>query len=73
MSVPFGDEGHQVISQMSAIGEVTDLKPLALQNAEPLLDLVHPGTMCRQKVTEKAGMSGRNLVATPFTYTSCNV
>lgn len=59
MSVPFGDEGHQAISQMSAIGEVTDLKPLALHNAEPLLDLIHPGTMCWQKVTEKAGMGGK--------------
>ena len=44
MRIPFSDKGHQAISQMSEIGEVTDLKPLALQDAEPLLNLVHKGS-----------------------------
>jgi hypothetical protein len=59
VGIPLADKGHQAISQLSAISEVTDLKPLALYNTEPLLDLVHPGTVCWQKVTVKAGVSGK--------------
>src|SRR6266566_2789228 len=42
---------------MIQVGEVTDAQPLALHNAEPLFDLVHPGAVDRQKPTDKAGVS----------------
>ena len=41
---------------MIEVREVADPQPLALQNAKPLFDLVHPGAMCRQKVADEAGM-----------------
>src|SRR5258708_32199378 len=41
---------------MIQVGEVTDSESLPLENAEPLLDLVHPRAMHWQKVAHKAGM-----------------
>ena len=57
MRIPFGDKGHQALGQVIQISEVTDAEPLALEDAEPLLDLIHPGAMHRQKPTDKARMS----------------
>ncbi len=57
MGIPFRDEGHQAFCQTIEVREVADAQPLALQNAKPLFDLVHPGAMRRQKVADEAGMS----------------
>ena len=45
LSVPFRDKGHQPFCQMIQVGEVTEMESFALEHAEPLFDLVHPGTM----------------------------
>ena len=45
MSVPFQNKSHQALCQMISAREVADLEPFALENTEPLLDLVHPGAM----------------------------
>src|SRR5712692_9441725 len=45
MGVPFRDICHQALCQLIAVREVADLEPFALENTEPLLDLVHPGAM----------------------------
>src|SRR6266536_5428613 len=41
--VPFENKGHQTLSQMIQIGKVADAEPFALENAEPLLHLIHKG------------------------------
>jgi hypothetical protein len=43
MSIPLSDESHQALCQMIEVREIADLKSFALQDAEPLLDLVHKG------------------------------
>jgi hypothetical protein len=63
VSIPFGDEGHQALGEMREIREITDVEPLALQDAEPLLDLVHPGTMGWQEMANKAGMERQPLLS----------
>ena len=45
MRIPFGDKSHQPFSKMIQGSPVTDAQTLALDNAEPLLDLIHPGAM----------------------------
>ncbi len=62
MSGPFRNESHQAIGQMSEVREVTDLKSFALQDAEALLDLIHPGAMGRQEMADKPGMSGQPVL-----------
>ena len=57
MSVPFSHEGHQALGQMTKIGKVADLKPLALHDAEPLFDLIHPGAMRWQEMANEAWVS----------------
>jgi hypothetical protein len=39
------------------IGKVTNLESLALQDAEPLLYLIHPGAMDGQEMADEARMS----------------
>lgn len=56
MSVPFHHKSHQALCQLIAAREVADLEPFALENTEPLLDLVHPGAMDGQKVADKTRM-----------------
>lgn len=57
IGIPFSHKGYQAFCQMIQVSEIADPQLLALQNAKPLLDLVHPGAMRRQKVTGEAGMS----------------
>ncbi len=67
MGIPFSDEGHQALCQTIEVREIADTQPLTLHNAKPLLDLVHPRTVHRQKVTGEAGMSRQpSLNAFPF-------
>jgi hypothetical protein len=54
VSVPLSDEGHQAISELIAVGEVKDAQSFPLQNAEPLLNLIHPRTVDRHKEAHKA-------------------
>ncbi|HEY6406599.1 MAG TPA: hypothetical protein VIY29_03920 [Ktedonobacteraceae bacterium] len=58
---------HDPLCQMIQIREVADAQALSLQDAEPLLDLVHPRRQCDfQEVADEAGMSrepGLNLFA----------
>jgi hypothetical protein len=56
MRIPFCNKGNQPFSQVVQVGEVADTQPLALQDAEPLPHLIHPGAMHRQKPTDKARM-----------------
>src|SRR5712692_1194786 len=66
VSVPFCDEGQQALSQLIQVSEVADAEPLSLQKTEPLLYLVHPGAMHRQKKAHIARVSrqpGPNLLA----------
>jgi hypothetical protein len=57
LSIPFGDICHELLSQVIQVGEVANTQPLALENAQPLLQLVHPGTMHGQRVAHEAGVS----------------
>jgi hypothetical protein len=67
LRIPLGNKGHSLSSQMIHISEIADTQPLALQNAEPLLHLIHPGAMRGQKGTGEAGMSRQpGLNAFPF-------
>ncbi len=54
--VPLGDEVVNLDREVRLALEVGDAEPLALENAEPLLDLVHPRGMNRRKVEDKARM-----------------
>src|SRR5260370_4672647 len=47
---------------MSKVREVTDLKSLALQDAEPLLHLIHPGALDREELADKTRMSGQPVL-----------
>ena len=64
--VPLGDELVSFYRKVRLAIEVGDAEPLALQNAEPLLDLVHPGGMNRREVENKSRMvfePGSDLLA----------
>src|SRR5947208_16297407 len=66
MRIPFRDKGQQPLSQMIQVSEVADAETFALQNADPLLELIHPGTVHRQKPADKAGVRlepGSHLLA----------
>src|SRR6266496_4517708 len=66
IGIPFRDKGHEPLSQVIQVGEIADTKPLALYDTEPLIDLVHPGTMHRNKVAHEARVSsqpGPNLLS----------
>src|SRR5205809_7033493 len=54
MFIPFCDKGHQPLRQVLLVRKIGDPQPLALQDREPLLDLVHPGTMHGREMKEKA-------------------
>ena len=43
--IPFGDELHELCLQVSRRGEVDDAPALALEDGEPLFDLIQPGAM----------------------------
>ncbi len=57
MSIPFSHKGHQAFCQMTQVREIADAQPLALQNAEPLRDLIHPLTVDGQKEAHEARVS----------------
>ena len=46
--IPFHDELMDLDREVGFILEVRYPKALALKNAEPLFDLIHPGTMHRR-------------------------
>ncbi len=54
--VPLVDERVESFGQMSFVLEVGDAEPLALQDAEPLFDLIHPRTVDRWMVEHEPGM-----------------
>lgn len=54
--VPLGDELLNLGRKVGLVLEVEDAEPLPLQNAEPLLDLVHPGAMYGREVQEEPRM-----------------
>ena len=56
--VPLLDEGGNLVTKVVEIGEVGNFKTFALEDSEPLLDLVHPGAVYRDEVKLKAWMFG---------------
>ena len=46
--IPLRDERLQPLRQRRLVGEIGDPQPLPLQDAEPLLDLIHPRAMHRR-------------------------
>jgi len=64
--IVFRDKGHQLVAEISFGGKIRNPQSFALQNTEPLLHLIHPGTMDRRMVKAKPGMRGEpglNLLA----------
>lgn len=57
LSIPFGDICHKPLGQVIHGSEVADAQSLPLENAKPLLHLVHPRAMRRQEVADEAWMS----------------
>src|SRR6266516_3984783 len=56
MRIPFCDKSQQSLGQVIEGGEIENTEAFVLQDAKPLLDLVHPGTVDRHKETDKARM-----------------
>src|SRR6266487_3809196 len=56
MRIPFGDKGQQALGEVIQIREVENTESFALEDAKPLLDLVHPRTVDRHKETNEAGV-----------------
>jgi hypothetical protein len=54
--VPFSDELFDLGGQFGQIGEVRMAQALAAQDAEPLLDRIHPGAVHRREVGHEAWM-----------------
>src|SRR5215212_3683808 len=54
--VPLVDEGGDLDGEVGAVGEVRVAEALAAEDAEPLLDLIHPGAMHGGEVHPEAGM-----------------
>ena len=54
--VPFINECEQLVLEFLKAGEIRRHEPFALQDGEPLLDLVHPGTMDGREVHAKPWM-----------------
>jgi hypothetical protein len=45
MVIPFGHKGHQALRQGLFVRKIGNVQAFALQDREPLLDLIHPGAM----------------------------
>ncbi len=45
MGIPFSHKGHQAFCQLIQVRKIADAQSLPLQNAEPLLNLIHPRTV----------------------------
>lgn len=54
--VPLPDRGHEPSIQVFLAGEVHNPQPLARENAEPLLYLIHPRAVYRWVMEDKARM-----------------
>ena len=66
MLIPLGNARHDLRLHVLLAGQVSDPKPLALRDTEPLFDLIHPGAVRRGKGEPDAWMSRyplRNLWA----------
>ena len=57
--VPFLDERHQSFCQVGFVLEVGDAESFALEDAEPLLDLVHPRAMDWRMMEREPGVFGQ--------------
>ncbi len=57
LNIPFGDICHKPLGQVIQGSEVAEAQSLALENAKPLLHLVHPGAMRWQEVADEAWVS----------------
>jgi hypothetical protein len=60
--IPFPDELLQLCAQMVFGLEVDDTQAFALQDAEPLFDLIHPRAMHRREVEDESRMVGYPLL-----------
>jgi hypothetical protein len=58
VGVPVGNETVKMLVEGKGGREVDQAQGLAREEAEPLLDLVHPGAMHRWEVEDKAGVVG---------------
>ncbi len=56
--IPLGCKRIQTASEFLLIGKVDDRETFALEDAEPLLNLVHPGTVHRRKMKLPTRVSG---------------
>src|SRR3954466_13303843 len=56
--VPLGDELEDGPLEGGEVGEVGRAEALATEDAEPLLDRVHPGAVDRGEVGDEAGVGG---------------
>jgi hypothetical protein len=56
MGIPLCHKRQQAFRQMLLGGDIGNLPPLPLPDREPLLDLIHPGTMHGRKVAQNARM-----------------
>ena len=56
VGVPFEHKGHQSISSLCEAGKVGNAESFPLEDTEPLLHLIHPRTMDRRKMADKARM-----------------
>ena len=56
MLVPFAHKRVQSLGQRGFVRKVGDHQPFALQDAEPLLHLIHPRAVNRRMVKLEAGM-----------------
>ena len=59
MCIPFCNKGHQPLRQMLLVRKIGNPQAFALQDREPLLDLIHPRTMDGWKVQHKARVFGQ--------------
>ncbi len=64
--IPLTNERKYAVRQSRFVGEIHDAPPLALEDAEPLLRLVHPSAMYRSVIPDKTWMARQpvlNLLA----------
>jgi hypothetical protein len=59
MFIPFCNKSHQPLCQVLLVRKISDPQAFALQNREPLLDLIRPGAMHRWQGKHKAWMFGQ--------------
>ena len=57
MLIPLGDALHDLGPHILSRGKVGHSKPLALEDAEPLLHLIHPRAVRRCEVEPEARMT----------------